>query len=526
MTGTKGVTRRKAVGACLALQSWIFGCLVALLGTVPLLAGAPAHAATTTQAAASAQWLLAQLREGSGLMTGVAPGVPDVGVTSDTLLGLAAAGRASDPEFAVTTRAIATHLTGYAAFPSGRVTALLAGPIAKTLLVAEVGGADPSAFGGWNLPATLHSMLTTTGPNSGRFSDQFTGQDSSNGFSQVFAVLGLVRIPAGVPSAAVDFLLRQQCPSGGFRLFYDSSGSCRTDAEQDTDATALSVQALTALQAVNPGDGAIFSARARAVGWLAALQDANGGLSGTGPTKGDNANTTALGAVAFREAGLTSAALAAENYVGALQLTTGSDAGAVAYNASTLALTRPGGTIPGTSQDQWRRTTSQAILAFGLPGYNALQARAGAPIPPPATSPATPPAAPPSATNTDAAPAPAPTQPTSAVPAPPAPAGDDPYLTGGDPADGSDSGEVPDDSSAGSPPAAQASAGGQRQALPPQVAASPAPTLTNTRPTAAAAAQGSDNSTPEGFWVGLAIVGGIGAGALFLRFQPARRRSP
>jgi hypothetical protein len=543
VTGTKGVIGRHAVTAHLTLPRWIYSWLVAAVLVLATLGVGPAAAvppATTTPAAASAQWLLSELGQGSGLIPGVAPGIPDVGVSSDTLLGLAAAGRTGDAEFAVTTRAIATHLTGYAAFPSGHVTALLAGPFAKTLLVAQVGGADPSAFGGWNLPATLRSMLTTTGPNAGRFSDRFTGADSSNGFSQVFAVLGLIRTSAGVPASAVDFLLRQQCSSGGFRLFYDTPGHCQSNVEEDSDATALSVQALTALSAANPADSRLSSARTRAANWLAALQDSNGGVSGTGPTKGDNANTTALAAVAFRECGLAAAALSAEQYVSALQLRTGPDAGAVAYNASTLALAGPAGNIPATSRDQWRRTASQAILAFGLPGYNALQGRTGAPIPPPSTPPVStpPPSTPPPSTPPPSTPPVATPTKNAGTPAPSVPAGMAPTLTNDTNSDrnefavGSDSydlGNTADEGDSGNngaapeaDPSPSTGADQQANALP-QAAASPAPTLTNTHP---AAAQAYDNSTPQGVWWVLAIGGGIGAGALVLRLQPTRRKSP
>src|SRR6185503_19512278 len=99
--------------------------------------------------------------------------------------------------------------------------------------------------------------------------------------------------------------------------------------------------------------------------WLATRQQSDGGLGGAGPTAGENANTTALAAIAFRETGLTAAAEAAQRYVAGLQLTTGTDAGAVAYNQAALSAMGQAGAIPTTDTDQWRRSTSQAILAFG-----------------------------------------------------------------------------------------------------------------------------------------------------------------
>ena len=87
-------------------------------------------------------------------------------------------------------------------------------------------------------------------PTQGRFADQGTTPDSSNGFSQALGILALLRTTNGVPSDAVTFLLGQQCPDGGFRLFYDTGATCTANSDDDPDATGLAVQALAALPAV------------------------------------------------------------------------------------------------------------------------------------------------------------------------------------------------------------------------------------------------------------------------------------
>ena len=329
----------------------IVGCLLPLgvvLATTGLSSSAEATAPAGPAAASAATWLTGQLAAGQGLMPGLTTGVPDVGLTSDTLLSLIAAGQRQEPGFASSLAAVAGHLSGYASFPTGGTTALLAGPVAKTLFLAQVSGAESTSFGGVDLPTTLRSLLTPAGPNAGRFSDHGTGSDTSNGFSQSFAILGLSRDPGGVPASAVSFLLAQQCPSGAFRLFYDTTGGCRDNSQADPDATSVTVQALSQLLTIDPGQTAVSTARTSAARWLASRQQSDGGLGGAGPTAGENANTTALAAVAFRETGLTTAATAAERYVAGLQLTGGPDAGAVAYDPTALSNIGRAGTIPST----------------------------------------------------------------------------------------------------------------------------------------------------------------------------------
>ena len=78
--------------------------------------------------------------------------------------------------------------------------------------------------------------------------------DFSNGFGQALAVMALARTAGGVPPAAVDFLLDQQCSGGSFRctvdyIVFDPFGGCDTHtcddpAEGDPDATGFALQAL------------------------------------------------------------------------------------------------------------------------------------------------------------------------------------------------------------------------------------------------------------------------------------------
>jgi LPXTG-motif cell wall-anchored protein len=331
-------------------------------------------ASTSTQATAATAWLAAELTRSGGSMPGFTAGRPDVGLTEDVVLALTAGGAGEGTPARTATAQIAKHVADFVSYDSlGAAFAgvRLAGPMAKSMLVAEVQGGDPKAFGGWDLEGMLRSLMLTTGPTKGRFADKNAfSADASNGFGQALALMALQRTKDGVPADAVSFLLAQQCPAGGFRLFYDSGASCAADAETDTDATSLAVEALQVVDQT----AAVKAAAARAVAWLLGHQDATtGSLSGTGPTATPNSNSTGLAAAALRAVGAAAAATKAAGYVAALQLGSGPDAGAIGYDHDAV-VAASGGTIDDTSRDQWRRSTAQAVLALGLPGYGAIVA--------------------------------------------------------------------------------------------------------------------------------------------------------
>jgi hypothetical protein len=312
----------------------------------------------------------------------------DVGLTEDTVLALTATGNGQDVEARAATAKIAANLDQFVTV--GVPGLVLAGSVAKSALVAEVQGADVTSFGGRNLEQDLRTIMTTSGAQAGRFADQGNTPDSSNGFSQAFGVLALDRTSGGVPGPAVTYLLAQQCPSGAFRLFYDSGSSCTDSAEGDTDATGLAVQALAALAPAAPITTAITNATA----WLVAHQNATtGALSSSGPAATPNSNSTGLGVAALRLAGQSAAADKGQAYVDQLQLACGHDAGAIGFDSAAHAAAAAG-TIGSSDLDQWRRATAQAVLALGVPSYGDITAVASgptvtptAPTPTPCTSP-------------------------------------------------------------------------------------------------------------------------------------------
>ena len=168
-------------------------------------------------------------------------------------------------------------------------------------------------------------------------------------------------------------------PAGAFRLYYDaavpldSTRGCASDDEADTDATSL---ALDALLTLDPGP-ATSAAIDDAAAWLADLQDPfTGGFPGTGPTADPNSNTTGLAVQALNAAGFPDVATGGRSYVGTLQLDADQTAGTPAVGEEGAIALNPGafddaisGGIPAPQRDQWRRATSQAVLAFDFPAF-------------------------------------------------------------------------------------------------------------------------------------------------------------
>jgi hypothetical protein len=117
-----------------------------------------------------------------------------------------------------------------------------------------------------------------------------------------------------------------------------------------------------------------------AISWLLSIQDpTTGAWTGSGPTATPNANSTGVITQALRAAGeVASANRGAEWIRTQLQLTTANatgtpaeaDVGAVAYDPAARTLALADG-ITSSTGDQWRRSTTQAVLALGLERYGA-----------------------------------------------------------------------------------------------------------------------------------------------------------
>ncbi|MFI5837984.1 prenyltransferase/squalene oxidase repeat-containing protein [Micromonospora sp. NPDC051300] len=346
--------------------------LTALTAPMTVLA-APA----TVDAAAArdaATWL------GGEFTDGVLPGPfggPDWGLTIDGLVALSATGVDTLTRQAATAQ-VAAHVRAYNSYDDYGIEGFTdGGATAKLLYAASAAGADPTHFGGYDLRAETLSLISgaDTGNQQGRVTSRVTtdsGPDASNTFDQSFAVLGLARGGA-VPQDTVDFLIRQQCASGGFRLYPDTadgpSPSCdeQPGAVLDVDSTAMAVQAL--LSAADDGADRAAGAARKGADWLVAQQHTDGSFGGSGPTTGANSNSTGLAGQALAAAGLDTEAARAAAALTALQLTganggkAAADAGAIAYNADGFTTAVSAG-ISDTDRDQWRRATAQALLGL------------------------------------------------------------------------------------------------------------------------------------------------------------------
>ncbi|MFN8052660.1 MAG: prenyltransferase/squalene oxidase repeat-containing protein [Acidimicrobiales bacterium] len=296
-------------------------------------------------------------------------GAVDWGLTADAALADAASGLGSAGTAAVDQ--LRAHVAAYVSPLGGADRA--AGPLAKLLVTAAVYGADVTSFGGWNLRAEVLALVKSTpgDVNAGRI-QSVVEPDASNGFSQSLAVIGLARTGT-VPPAVVTYLLHQQCPDGGFRLFFTGAGgSCTASTQSDTDTTGLAIQGLLAVD-TPAADQAVQSA----VAWLLARQTADGSFKGTGPTSAANSNSTGIAAQGLRAAGHPDEAALAAGWLRSLQLgcdVTASglvaDRGAIAYSVAVRDSTIADGAISPTFRDQFRRSTAQAVL--GLTGESLL----------------------------------------------------------------------------------------------------------------------------------------------------------
>ena len=401
-------------------------CLVAALLGLGSLSGMNSRTAAANLSAASAtsrpeataamDWLSAQLAaNGStfpGFAIGTSPARTDWGLTADAVLSFIAAGQGSNPAPQAAANQLISNLSDFTTYEPQVLGVRLAGPTAKVLLIAESLDLQSSFASGLDLEQELRSLMVTTGPQAGRFADRNPSNsdplsgDSNNGFGQALAVLSLSLTNSQVPTEAVEFLIGQQCPNGGFRLIYTVTPNCISNERSDTDATAIATQALLSVERTPAVEAALSSA----LGWLLAKQDrSTGGFGGTGSTAAINANSTGLSSQALRAAGQLEAAERAANWItSSLQLN-----GAIAYTPSARAAAVTTG-IPSNLADQWRRATTQGVLALGLAPF-APAVEAELPTVSPTTGPPT-----------TAPPTTAPTAPTTAAPTTAAPTSEAP----------------------------------------------------------------------------------------------------
>lgn len=329
--------------------------LVPLTGTAvaaPVAAAAAPRTILPDDAAAG--WLARQLVDGNHLETSFGgTSFPDQGLTIDGVLAFSAAKVAGSAAAAATAwLALPENVDGYT---GGGGAESYAGPTAKLMLLAEVRGANPRAFGGVNLQARLLDLLTP----SGRFSDRSAFGDFSNAFGQSYAIVALNRI-GRAPASSVAFLAGQQCADGGVPVTFEVQ-----PCAGDVDATALAAQALRSAGRT--------AAAHRAIAWLIARQQSGGGFAALDGTGTPNANSTGLAGQALADAHRVLPAIRAGVFLARLQVRCAgpvADRGAIPFDST--------GFDPATAT----RATAQAVLGLTGVGLSRLSAAGSRPTAP------------------------------------------------------------------------------------------------------------------------------------------------
>ncbi|MEV6013833.1 prenyltransferase/squalene oxidase repeat-containing protein [Streptomyces sp. NPDC051976] len=118
--------------------------------------------------------------------------------------------------------------------------------------------------------ATPSASASAPKPPSGLYG---AGDPTYDGvWRQSYALLALKTAGVNPAAAAVGWLTGQQCADGGFPSYRANTAVACDPKHEDTNATGIAVQALAAL-------GGHDAATAKAVAWLATVQNADGGWS-------------------------------------------------------------------------------------------------------------------------------------------------------------------------------------------------------------------------------------------------------
>lgn len=144
------------------------------------------------------------------------------------------------------------------------------------VLAAALGAALllPTSAQAQAVPASKHGLYGAQDP-------KYDGA-----FRQSLAILALSAAGEPVPSAAITWLVKQQCANGGWTAFRKNLDEpCDAKAE-DSNSTATAVQALARI-------GGQSDAVSEGTGWLRSNQNADGGI-GYNAGQPSDANSTAL----------------------------------------------------------------------------------------------------------------------------------------------------------------------------------------------------------------------------------------
>lgn len=341
---------------------------VLAVGALLFLGVPPAQAAVSPSATNAGAWLASQLTDGLVHNPNFG-GFDDYGLSVDVLMALQEADTQGPKQDAIVS-ALRKSIKNYVFnFPSsGPADGIWSGSSAKALIAVQAAGKNGKSFGGVDLVATIEGTIEATGADKGRLKDQDIADfanpggfvDYSNLLYQAYGLQGLAEARSAKVGDVRDFLLKQQCGPGYFRLY---PGPCVVDV----DATAIAIRAMSAAKA--DGVAGLDSALTKATAWLKKQQRSDGSFSGGASTPDPNTNSTGLAASALALRGNLAAARKAAAWTYRLQAGASSgaklskDAGAVALGPDQFAAGKKDG-INDTTRAEWQRATAQAALAL------------------------------------------------------------------------------------------------------------------------------------------------------------------
>jgi hypothetical protein len=411
---TRGLRSPRSAWSTRVLVAGVAGALAAAGALAPAV---PASAEDPEAASANSRWLADQLVDGR--FVNPLGGGDDEGLMIDALYAMHASG---DGELAAPILDVLDNQDGalnyisyYEFLGEDGAAERIGGATAKTLLAAEIAGADPRDFGGLDLVAETQRVVVTpedvlpggrfapdAAPNFpvhlsdvGRVTDfgPNTYNNNANTFGQVLAVIALAAVD-DLPRSVLAKLLWQQCSEGYFRIFYSYSSSTQqvetcdegkdsggqNSSPPDGDTTGFGLAALLAARRLGVTD--IDDRIQAAVTWLADAQDPSGGWGGGVGTEAPNTNSTGLVVQALAEAEAAGFDLpattvpAGEAYLKSAQVTAadaGNDLagelGAIAYRPESYLDAREGGI---GNLDQWIRASAQASLGVSQTSFTEL----------------------------------------------------------------------------------------------------------------------------------------------------------
>ncbi len=334
----------------------------------------------------SASWIRTQLTQ--GIVHNDQYDFDDYGLTIDAAFAMSAIDGQYLSLYDISD-AMEPHVLSYSTDTDFGGTDIYAGATAKAALLAIYDGEDPQRFGGLDLQARLEARVSKTAPIKGRIKDK-SATDYANTIGQAYAAEVLSDVDSPLETSALNFLLKQQCTAGYFRLNFTASkiaptqscdgGNPTTTSAPDVDATAIALLALGHMSTANPS---IADAIKRGRTWLKLQQRVDGSFGGGLSTEASNANSSGLAARALGASDSCLAASRAAEWVAALQVVNpavGSvmegEGGAIAYDETAMTTAQSAG-ITVAARDQWRRTTMQAAPALSWRLTNAALSASG-----------------------------------------------------------------------------------------------------------------------------------------------------